>query len=128
MYPNDLLYENILADAYFEEGRFDEAQRLFTDNIWRDEQNRNIREISKLSHRAFCRECFSQIIGTREKCTSEDCRSYDWCTTCIKAARDTCAHERRIQIPGNIVQGLKIIWETRAGGVQYKRVAKKIPQ
>jgi hypothetical protein len=118
-HPDDILYEYILADLYFAEGKFKEAVTLASEVVRRDPDNSNIEDSSQLLHRAFCLQCSARIIGRRHKCKRPECSEYDWCTTCFEVKGEVvnaCSHEERSEIPSNLVAGLRSLWERRSGG------------
>lgn len=88
-FPADILYYNILAEAYLKNGKNTEAIQLFDDVVLKDERNNNIGVLEDILHRAFCNECHKPIRGVRVKCIDGSCGYRDRCIRCA-----TCPNQR----------------------------------
>jgi pentatricopeptide repeat protein len=56
-YHADILYLNILAEAYAKNQRWSEAVELFDHVVATDKLNQRLRSTTEITHRAFCTDC-----------------------------------------------------------------------
>lgn len=109
-HPTDLLYQNILAEAYLKHRMHSEASQLFDQVLQADNMNRNVRIRGRLSHRAFCDECLRPILGVRQKCTADSCHNYDTCDDCFRRM-GLCQGHVFISIPSS--NTLERLWPSQ---------------
>jgi hypothetical protein len=114
LFPHDSLYQNILGEAYFAEGRYLEAQEQFRGSLERDNGNSS-GDLLLPVHKVYCVACGNRIQGLRWKCLDNACSKYDWCGKCMRVRRSVgglCSHDRVMSIPSkNRVRSLCRIFE-----------------
>lgn len=101
-YPADILYQNILAEAYAKNQRWSEAVELFDHVVSADKLNQRLRSATEITHRAFCTDCLRPIRGIRKKCKLPTCAIYDQCTQCLNRSGESsqsCLQHPCISIP-----------------------------
>jgi len=112
LFPEDILYQNMLGEAYFAEGRYSEALEQFKATVYRD--NHNTRDENLLLHRTCCVGCNSRIRGRWWKCLDKACSKFDWCMHCVRVQGSVgglCSHDRVMGIPSSKVKSLCRIFE-----------------
>ena len=122
MFPEDVVYRNLLGEAFFAVGRHSDAQTAFKAAIDRDKSN----EIAQgpLQHRVYCVGCHEKIKGQRWKCLDKSCCKYDWCEHCVKvrgSVGSLCSHDCLMSIPSSRVKELRKIFEPGNGGPAMRR-------
>jgi len=113
MFPEDVVYRNLLGEAYFAVGRHSEARDAFRASVHRD--NPNEIAAGPLRHRVYCVGCHKPINGQRWKCLDKSCSKYDWCARCVEirgSVGSLCSHDRLMSIPSSKVKNLCKIFES----------------
>jgi hypothetical protein len=96
IFPDDVRYQNILADCHYVKGNLDAAKELYRRVVQRDKA---LNPHEKLRHRAFCDRCDSAIKEVRLKCQHDICLGLDWCIKCNVAVKGEYGKEGYSESP-----------------------------
>jgi ankyrin repeat protein len=99
IYPEDPLIQRAVANEYFRQKMFPEAEESFDVYMSVAMRNSGVSEVADVHHVGYlCDECGTELHGKFHKCTQCDW-FYDACNSCFARHSDSCQHRDPIQIP-----------------------------
>ena len=85
--PNDVLMQNILAEAYLKSGDCSRATKILNDAFEKVIGEQKIALIDETPHPAWCNDCSKQVRGVRTLCIQCLDHDYECCIYCLKEER-----------------------------------------
>lgn len=101
-HPNDVLMQNILAEAYLKSGDHSQATKIWDDGFGKVIGERKLIQIDTVRHPAWCSDCSKQVRGVRILCTQCLIHDYESCIHCFKEERGKphpCRDHTLITVP-----------------------------